>query len=737
MKALRVVLLLALLPLAAGLVVVTYQDAALTHYPARSVIAEELRAGRIPFLHPGASCGQPLAGNPNFGLFFPDTLLAILLPLPVAFGLRFALAAVLAFAGAHRWARAEGVPREAAEIAALAFVLSGVFLSTWRFFNSGLALAVAPWVLAAATKVCRRSGEGGGVPLRRAVAGLGFWGGLEILAGEPVIALLTFGTAMLRAAAAALDGARLEKRSARIGGGLLAGLALAGLIGAPQIAATAQILGDSSRERKPIPFVTATGTSVHPVRVLEQVVPFPYGRPDLRGPDGFSGHRFFENHPPYLWTLHVGLVLLALLARHGSWRRHGQGVLAALAVAAVALSLGRYLPGAKALYPFLSLGGRIRFPVKWWYVAALALVPLVGWAANRWLSGERPTRLRQVLLGGLGLVIAGGLVTGWPATALSAAGPIVSTALCGVLFTRQRNAAWLAWAVAGSLALCGLPLLLALVDVPPPPPPHLANGRIYTRLEAETHPRSPAASGEASSVTAFFRRASPELWALTAARGGMGYAFDLDPDGAYADEDRAIRKALDPLPWAERAAELRLAGVTTVIADESLPPPYRELAVLNPSLGVRAYGLENVAPSVRVATRVFRAPDLATLMATHRATDFDPRTDVVLHGPAASPAAPASSGRVLQGRESAAALEAEVEAASDAVVVFSRTFFSAWRASVDGRPAAAVRADGHLVGIAIPAGRHRVAVRWNGTPIYAGLVLAALGLLTAGALRRG
>ena len=52
-----------------------------------------------------------------------------------------------------------------------------------------------------------------------------------------------------------------------------------------------------------------------------------------------------------------------------------------MAVGAATLSLGRYLPGAKALYPVLSLGGRIRFPVKWWYVVALALVPLVGWAA--------------------------------------------------------------------------------------------------------------------------------------------------------------------------------------------------------------------------------------------------------------------------------------------------------------------------------------------------------------------
>ncbi len=118
MKFLRVLFALALLPLATGTLVVTYHDAVLTHWPARAVIQAQLREGTFPFVHPGASFGQPLAGNPNFGVFFPDTLLLLVLPLPVAFGLRFALALVLGFVGARRWARAEGNSREAAETAA-------------------------------------------------------------------------------------------------------------------------------------------------------------------------------------------------------------------------------------------------------------------------------------------------------------------------------------------------------------------------------------------------------------------------------------------------------------------------------------------------------------------------------------------------------------------------------------------------------------------------------------------
>src|SRR5262249_29483712 len=65
-KLLRAILLLALVPLATGVLVVTYQDASLTHWPGKATTRDQLREGTFPFVHPGASFGQPLAGNMNF-----------------------------------------------------------------------------------------------------------------------------------------------------------------------------------------------------------------------------------------------------------------------------------------------------------------------------------------------------------------------------------------------------------------------------------------------------------------------------------------------------------------------------------------------------------------------------------------------------------------------------------------------------------------------------------------------
>jgi hypothetical protein len=728
LKTLRGLLLLALLPLGTGALVVTYQDASLTHWPGKATTRDQLREGTFPFLHPGASFGQPLAGNPNFGVFFPDTLLLYVLPLPVAFGLRFALPFLLGYVGARRWARAEGATRGGAEVAAVVFALSPVFVSTWRFYNSGLALSIAPWVLAAVAKIVEAREP---APRRRRVAEAGLWGGLELLAGEPVIALLTALVAGLRVLMALRDDREGRARTLTAVGG--AGL-LAVLLAAPQIAATAQILPDSSRVRKPFPFVTATGTSTHPFRLVEQVVPFPYGRPDLRGRLGFDGHEIFDHHLPYLWTLHLGLPVLGLLLLHARPRARDEWPFVLAAVVAVLLAFGRYLPAAREISPLLSLGGRVRFPVKWWYVVLLVLIPLIARAAARFTEGEARGPARRGLAIALGLVAIGVLAWQWPATLLAALGPLASLVLLFslVVFTGKHPKPLLPGALVAVLLLTDAPLFLAFLDRPPPTPPRSTTGRILARLDLKPHPVGPATHPDGT-TRGFYRRGSAELWPLVATVTGGGYAFDEDPDGAYADEDRALRKLLEERSWPEREAELRLAGVTHVLADE--PVPFREAAVLNEAEGVRLYAVDGAQPSVRFVTRVHRRDTLEETVKLHAEAGFDPAHEVVLAGTGETTGT-VTSARVETIRETPDRLSVRLDARGEGILVWARTFFAAWRAHVDGAPAETVRTDGHLVGVRVPAGTHVVEVSWSARPVVAGGLLALLGLVAVGLLRR-
>ncbi|HET6900288.1 MAG TPA: hypothetical protein VFK70_18190, partial [Vicinamibacteria bacterium] len=58
------------------------------------------------------------------------------------------------------------------------------------------------------------------------------------------------------------------------------------------------------------------------------------------------------------------------------------------------------------------------------------------------------------------------------------------------------------------------------------------------------------------------------------------------------------------------------------------------------------------------------------------------------------------------------------------LVVWSRTYFGAWRARVDGRAAAVQVADGHLVGVPVPAGTHEVEIAWSSAPLLGGAVVS-------------
>jgi hypothetical protein len=146
-----------------------------------------------------------------------------------------------------------------------------------------------------------------------------------------------------------------------------------------------------------------------------------------------------------------------------------------------------------------------------------------------------------------------------------------------------------------------------------------------------------------------------------------------------------------------------------------------------------------------MATRVRAVDALGDVTRAHADPAFDVRTDTVLvrdpEWPGVAPPALASNvvaapAMVIAAEPRAARLRAEVDTSAAGVVVWSRTFFPAWRATVDGAATAVVLADGHLVGVPVPAGRHVVAVWWPAWPVLAGLAASALGLLALVLLRR-
>jgi hypothetical protein len=296
----------------------------------------------------------------------------------------------------------------------------------------------------------------------------------------------------------------------------------------------------------------------------------------------------------------------------------------------------------------------------------------------------------------------------------------------------------LATVTAASLAASMAPLWRTFVDQPPEAPPRFAGGRVYERAAAEAHPirHAPDWPPPEPMTREIFRRASRELWALTGALAGMPYAFDGDPDGIYFEGDRVVGKSIESLPWAERAPALRASGVAYVVAAGELPPPFARLAVLSSDRDIAVHRLEGAAPSVRVATRLLPAVEFQDVVALLSRPDFDPLTNAVVmtgRGPITGVAQPAP---FTVAEETTTRLRVRVEAPAPALLVWSRTYFPAWRARVDGAAAETVVGDGHLVAVRVPAGAHEVEIAWSRGPLLAGAAIALLGLGSAVVLGR-
>ncbi len=346
----------AAVPLAWGERTLYFRDVFTTHMPVKAFGAAELRQGRIPAFNPTWGLGQPFRGNPNALPFYPGNLLYLVLPFWSAFNLHYALHWLLAALGMAALARALGQGRAAALVAGLTYAGSGWILTTLSFYNLLAVSAWWPFVLLGAARGGRRGVALGGIAC-----------GMALLAGEPVTAALGIVPLLLVA---------LQRHGFRRGALTTLGIGATGLlIALPQLVATARILGFTSRSALGATAVGAGRFHLGLARLLELIVPFPFGHPwDL----GKGGYWPWDEQPglPYILTLHLGIVGL-WLALAGARRARGWAL---LALAGLVLAWAGAF-GGDALV--LLSHGLVRYPEKLLFWFALAASLLAGWGLER------------------------------------------------------------------------------------------------------------------------------------------------------------------------------------------------------------------------------------------------------------------------------------------------------------------------------------------------------------------
>jgi hypothetical protein len=689
--------------------------------PVESAIHGAWSRGRIPTWFAEVSGGRPLAANPNSGAFYPVRPLLSLLPFPVAMRVFPVLHWVLAGLGAMALVRAAGLSRPAAWLAGVTYAFSGVSLSEAVYTNYHPGMALLPWVLWAVARPANAASR---------VVVLALLLALDLAAGD----VFTTGLAVL--------GALLwifleEDRPRRLaeGGLLAASLILAALAAAPTLLAAALWAPLTNRAVLGIKIGEAVSMSLSPWRLLELVVPYPFGATWALEPEVVWGNPVFRGRITGFFTsLYAGS--LAAVGGFLLFRLRDRGARFARVFLVLGLALS-ILPGlVPAGWEGKLAPVALRYPEKFAVAVALSLAVGAGLAAQRALEARR--RLASLLFIGALLAALAAASQRWPDVAgQTAAGligaPPPAAAVAAAQLAPALAEAGLFW-IATVLALDWLGArqrlvsLLALAILTAVP---IAANRRIARVFGEDALLAPTAFAR------FVARQDRESRYRT-----LGYVmppadarrlFGSDP-GAV-ETDRRVWIYFGPALWGRGQVFNGDVDHGDLSRTESLRQVFLVAALHSDSsaffgttslkFGLRARGQpafagyrrvggdalqdwdehEHPFPDVRLLTRWREC-----LTATEALSEIPRRGpgEVVLEGTGQSAEGSAPGGTVRAVSRSAERLVLDTESPGPGWLFVLRGWWPYRAVRVDGKDVEAVPAELAFSAVPLPAGRHRV-----------------------------
>ncbi|MFL5309147.1 MAG: YfhO family protein, partial [Myxococcales bacterium] len=730
-------------------------------WPERQILADAVRAGRIPEWNDLVGFGTQFAASSANGVTYPLLWLVAVIPLPLSVDLVIALHVLLSGIGTALFARRLGASALGATFAGAAFMACG-YVQSIAPNKVFAATAWIPWVAWATDRVVQDDGD------RLKNAGvLAAILGAQVLAGDPASNV----TAAIVAAIVAFSRGTRPTRTLRWVAGAYAG---AFFLGAAGLLPGLALLPHTTRQA--IGMREGALWSLHPWRLVELVWPGFLGNPadprynlgELVAASGGGALDTSWSLSAYLGAPVLALAALAAVARRTGSRRLWIGVAILLV-----LALGAYTPVYplfRACFPPEQL---IRYPEKHVAGALCLLCALAGAGisdlgrvsrAVPWVFGAAigslvvPLILLSVLWPALSasLESAGALmvppVDVEGALALSLRSGVVSFAAAAAtswLFLRSAlrpgiggtsgtlavvvhvlHAAWEGWTIAPVAKVERLrsrPGLLRSAEAAPAlPPPRIL--------------RSPALDADvAPDQQGVYRHET--LYLDSVAR--YGFAAVPGFEGWRSREFAALwtRAASVPLKDFLALYAIDYVALPSEMRWRLFPPgrpPQGTVAEVLLSPGTAAprendrwalVPTEGVRPRAFVAPRWRWAPPSETLDAVFSPAHAADPGLVVLTG-SGPPAAPDRDGLPLSPCGIVSYVPERVEldcgSAAGGYAVLVDEDAPGWTASVDGKPEPVVPADHLLRAVQVPAGRHRVEMTYRTPQLRSGAGISAI-----------
>jgi hypothetical protein len=727
------------------------------HYPYKKIMREVVLSGHFPYWNPWVSAGQPMAANPAHQVFYPLNWLILLPDYLHALQLLPLLHLVIATLAMFALLRSMELGRPASALGALSFGIGGLLCSMLSLFPFLFTVIWLPLIcLFTRRALLRRS-------VRDGVLATLFLG-LQLLAGEPTTILQT---GVLLGMYAVYRGVKDE----RTPGGLARRVATVGAIsiGACLLAAVLVIpmidhFRDTTRARG-LDYPSVSHWSMPFIRLAELVYPTILGR------DAAHDHSRYwataahgDAQVPFYFSIYSGLLLTVLAAAGVLARSRGSGLVLVIAAVSIIGAAGAHTPLLRILHD-AGLVTTLRYPEKLVLMLVFTIIVFGAQSLDRLLAGDM--RVRRMALGFAAITTAVAAAAtlfsltaayepffrrvwsvspsrpleeilplsrqGWVTAA--AYGALLLLLLAGV--HRLRRPLWVGLAAAFVIADLGViatevapRMPMSFFRDPPAVVQQFPRERDGFRI---FHMAQWAGSGKSANP---YLQPGPDLYwvarntllPLIPAAHGLRTVMSVDFDGTELAASSDFTQAAWMLQQKKPDQWLSIAAAMSNVRYLGVYRPYNE--ALAQAGGV----LRNVQPVQFLEGRPYPRYYFASEMAEARHWeefvaklgdgDFSSEVAFVAEG-AVAPA----RGAVRGVHEWTNGARLDVEAAGRAFLVMSVTPHQYWQVTIDGQPAEAVATNIGYQGVAVPAGRHVVEMRYRNPLIAAGGAISIASLL--------
>lgn len=736
-----------------------YRDLTNYFYPLRHTLTESFQVGELELWNRHFAQGFPNLAAFQSGVFYPPHWTFFFLPLYASIRALFVFHFLVAGLGSYLLLRRWHYDRDLAIIGALLFSLGGIIVSLTNLLNHFQSAVWLPWLLLAWERLLL-------LPRWRYFVDFTLILSMQFLAGSPEFTALSMFLALVKGFS--LGPSDTQASSCRIIGLAIAGnMVMLSLI-MIQVLPTVELILESRRGHS-IPASESFMWSLEPLSLLNLF--FPDNEVDRS--IGVGIIYYFGRKIPLFLSMYLGLISLygiALWLYYGA--RREKIVLSFLALMSLALAMGGntlVYPLVFHYLPFLSL---VRFPEKFFFIAnTLLIVVAISGLRSFLMDNSKRIRGAMVIISSIFLTWLGlYLYLNFRSEILSnvialshrdlAFAKDIGHLTIGVLTNLQRQVI-LSFAIlllllmtkTGNIrSILFSPLLVAVVFVdlswvhrsylfPIQPEKLLASPPIIESAQTQQsrlfyypsandlHPAYFTVRGQPTfeqAVALSYQNYLPNVGTLY----GIDYFQEIDALGRRGYSD--FLRVANGLPFERQIKLLRAFNVKHLVSFRELPEKDLRLVRRFPQYFSWLYEIKSVVPRAYWVTKFSVEKDSMRVLQRLSATDFNPLREVVLDSNISLVPSAGSSAKLDIRRYENSIVNIATDANGEGILVLADSYYPGWKAYVDGKETAILRANHFYRAVRLPGGEHKVEFRYEPRSFKIGAMisLATLFLMT-------